>query len=112
MSTEKKLTAVEWLVEELLYYVDSGSGKLIIKKAKEMEEKQKNNNKWIDVERDKIMPMPYDVILIQFKKESDGLKPIIKTGYWCGNSFVAHGGNPILTNEVTHWTHLPEPQNY
>jgi len=40
MSTEKKLTAVEWLVNELLCYVDSSYGKLIINKAKELEKQQ------------------------------------------------------------------------
>jgi len=74
--------------------------------------KKQDNNGWIKIERKNDLPTAFEIVLLQFKKESDGLKPIIKTGYWCGNSFVAHGGNPILTNEVTHWTHLPKPQNY
>jgi hypothetical protein len=40
MKTEKQQSAVEFLVEELLYYADSDYAKGIIKQAKEMEKKQ------------------------------------------------------------------------
>ena len=40
METEKQQSAVEFLVEELLYYADSDYAKGIIKQAKEMEKEQ------------------------------------------------------------------------
>jgi hypothetical protein len=40
METEKQQSAVNFLVEELLYYADSDYAKGIIKQAKEMEKEQ------------------------------------------------------------------------
>jgi hypothetical protein len=40
MKTEKQQSAVNFLVEELLYYADSDYAKGIIKQAKEMEKEQ------------------------------------------------------------------------
>ncbi len=60
---------------------------------------------WISVDE---KPVAYQTVLLCFEKESKGMKNIIQTGYWCGDSFITHGTPPLLTKHITHWMTLPD----
>jgi len=59
---------------------------------------------WVAVNDE--LPDNHVTVLVAFKNE--GMSSL-RTGYWCGNSWIVNGGKPILTEEIVYWKKLPQP---
>tara|TARA_R110000751_G_scaffold298120_1_gene407954 strand:+ start:94 stop:330 length:237 start_codon:yes stop_codon:yes gene_type:complete len=66
--------------------------------------KKENKIKWIDSEIE--LPKSYVPVLVCFKDE---WLSAIRTGYWCGDTWIVNGNKPILTDKISYWMDLPNP---